>query len=162
MLPGERLTRIQLKHNTCTFRGLSNQNTDQIQYIRGGGGYLIRIQLKHNTFSGYLTKLQLKHNTPRGYLTRIQLNTIHPGEGGIYLEYNSNTIHPGVLSTGTPLREKLVVKNLKLLCNSKFLCHVITSFDKVGNDLRGDRFETIILYISDENRWKHKHTHQLL
>jgi hypothetical protein len=61
--------------------------------------------------------------------------------------------------TGTALREKLVVKNPKLLYNSKFLCHFITSFDKVGNDLRGDWFETISLYISDENRRKHWHTH---
>jgi hypothetical protein len=51
---------------------------------------------------------------------------------------------PHGVTTGTVLREKLEVKNPKLLYNSKFLCHVITSFDKVGNYLRGDRFETII------------------
>jgi hypothetical protein len=30
------------------------------------------------------------------------------------------------------------VRNPKLQCNSKFLCHAITSFDKVGNDLRDE------------------------
>jgi hypothetical protein len=61
--------------------------------------------------------------------------------------------------TGTALREKLMIKNPKLLYNLKFICHSITYFNKVRNDLRGDRFETIILYISDKNRRKHKHAH---
>jgi hypothetical protein len=57
--------------------------------------------------------------------------------------------------TDTVLREKLMMKNLKLLF--KFLSHSTTSFNfnKVGNDLRGDSFETIILYIFNQIRKKH-------
>jgi hypothetical protein len=73
--------------------------------------------------------------------------------------YLSIFVSIDMYTTGTALRGKLIVKDPKLLFNPKFLCHMLKPLSTRYVFDGGDRFETIILYISDKNRRQYKRTH---